>query len=55
MEKRSGCGEKKIERQERFFFWCKAIDMVDHQLLLQKMPRYGVGGSEFRWFGKYTP
>ena len=31
----------------------KAFDMVDHQILLHKLERYGIRGNVLRWFETY--
>ena len=31
----------------------KAFDSVNHQLLLKKLPRYGIKNHELRWFKNY--
>ena len=33
--------------------YCKAFDMVDHGLLLDKLKVYGVAGETMKWFQSY--
>ena len=33
--------------------YCKAFDMVDHGLLLDKLKVYGVVGKTMKWFQSY--
>ena len=32
---------------------CKAFDTVDHQILLNKMYKYGIRGIAFKWMESY--
>ena len=36
-----------------YFDFAKAVDSVDHQLLLQKLKSYGARGKSYNWFANY--
>ena len=36
-----------------FLDFSKAFDTVDHDILLQKMDKYGICGVELQWFKDY--
>ena len=36
-----------------FVDFYKAFDTVDHNILLQKMDKYGITGIELQWFDDY--
>ena len=40
-------------RSCRYFDLKKAFDVVDHEMLLQKLALYGVRGTSLRWFESY--
>ena len=39
--------------KQYYFDLKKAFDVVDHEMLLQKLPLYGVRGTSLRWFKSY--
>ncbi len=45
--------DNNIQTDIAYLDFAKAFDSVDHQILLQKLKSYGVGGQLYEWFADY--